>query len=85
MKKNPDFSKLRPFFGWLQPDLIKKPFETTTQYARLPTGTILKQAFKSPNPALNVVRRQEPVACDIVYSDIPAIDDGSVAAVLFVG
>jgi hypothetical protein len=30
MKKNPDFSKLRPFFGWLQPDVIKKTFEKTT-------------------------------------------------------
>jgi hypothetical protein len=85
IKKNPDFAKLRPLFGWLQPDVIKKTFESTTQYARLPTGTVLKQAFKSPNPALNVVRRQEPVACDIVYADVSAIDDGSIAAVLYVG
>jgi hypothetical protein len=85
IKKSPDFSKLRSFFGWLQPDVIKKTFDSTTQYARLPTGTVLKQAFKSPNPALNVVRRQEPVACNIVNSDIPAIDDDSLAAVLFVG
>ena len=84
-KKAPEFDQLRPFFGWFSPDIIKKTFENTTQYARLPTGTILKRAFKSPNPALNVYRRNESVACDIVYSDTPAIDDGSVAAVLFVG
>ena len=57
----------------------------TTQYARLPTGTTLKRTFKSPHPALNVTRRNEPVACDIVYADVPAIDDGSIAAVIFVG
>jgi hypothetical protein len=45
----------------------------------------LKRAFKSPNPALNVTRRNEPVACDIVYANVPAIDDGSIAAVIFVG
>ena len=26
-----------------------------------------------------------PVACDIVYADVPAIDDGSDIAVIFVG
>ena len=56
-----------------------------TQYARLTTGTLLKRTFKSPNPALNVSRRNESVACDIVYSDTTAIADGSNAAVLFVG
>ena len=84
-KKEPDYAHLRPFFGWLTPDIIKHTFMHTTQYARLPTGTTLKRAFKSPNPALNVTRRQEPVACDIVYAEVPAIDDGSTAAVIFVG
>jgi hypothetical protein len=84
-KKDPDFLNLRPLFGWLPPDAIKKTFMHTTQYARLPTGTVLKRTFKSPHPALNVTRRNEPVACDIVYADTPAIDDGSIAAVIFVG
>jgi hypothetical protein len=34
-------------------DIIQKTFEHTTQYARLPTGTMLKEAFRSPHPALN--------------------------------
>jgi hypothetical protein len=34
---------------------------------------------------LNVARRNETVACDIVYSDTPAVNDGSVAAVIFIG
>ena len=83
--KDPDYGSLRPFFGWLSADIIAKTFKHTTQYARLPTGTQLKRAFKSANPALNVLRRKEAVACDIVYSDTPAIDDGSTSAVVFVG
>ena len=84
-RRDPDYHKLRPFFGWFSPDIIKLTFQHTTQYARLPTGTMLKKAFKSPNPALNVYRRSENVACDIVYSDVSAIFDGSTAAVIFVG
>jgi hypothetical protein len=66
-------------------DIIQKTFEHTTQYARLPTGNILKKAFRSPHPALNIYRRNEDVACDIVYSDFPAILDGSTTAVIFFG
>jgi hypothetical protein len=51
----------------------------------LPAGTLLKKAYKSPNLALNVYRLQEDVACDIVYSDVPAIHDGSTYAVIFIG
>jgi hypothetical protein len=85
IKREPDFQKLRPLFGWLSTDLIQKTFQYTTQYARLPTATMLKKAFRSPNPALNIYGRNEDVACDIVYSDVPAIFEGSTAAVIFVG
>ena len=83
--KPPDYALLRPFFGWFSPDLIQKTFQHTTQYARLPHGTLLKRSFKSSNPALNVTRRNESVACDIVYSDVPAVDNGATAAVIFTG
>ena len=84
-KKDPDYQRLRPFFGWLSPSIIKKTFEMTTQLARLPMGTWLKKAFQSPNPALNVHRRNEPVATDIFYSDVPAVDNGATACSIFVG
>jgi len=32
-----------------------------------------------------VVRRNEPVATDTVYSDTPAVDSGAIAAQIFVG
>jgi hypothetical protein len=66
VKRDPDFQSLRPLFGWLSTDLIQKTFVHTTQYARLPTATMLKKAFKSPNPALNIYSHNEDVACDIV-------------------
>jgi hypothetical protein len=85
VQREPDFLSLRPLFGWLSTDIIQKTFQHTTQYARLPTATMVKKAFRSPNPALNIYRRNKDVACDIVYSDVPAIFDGSTAAVIFVG
>ena len=84
-KKNPNFSNLRPLFAWLGTDIVKKMFERTTQYGRLPMGTRLRQMFRSANPALNVQRRDEDVASDVVFSDIPAVDGGQTAGVIFVG
>ena len=83
--KEPDYGLLRPLFGWLSTDIIKNTFALTTQYGRLPTGTLLKNSYKSANPALNVHRRNETVACDYVYADVPAVDNGATSAVLFVG
>jgi hypothetical protein len=85
VKHSPDFQLLRPFFGWMSTDIVQKMFEHTTQYARITTGTMLKKAFRSLQPALNVYRRNEEVACDIVYLDVPAIFDGSTAAIIFFG
>ena len=51
----------------------------------MPIGTHLKKRYKSPFPACNVHRRDEPVATDTVYSDMPANDSGVTAAQFFVG
>ena len=55
--KEPDYERQRPLFAWLPVDTIKKTYELTTQYARIPMSTILKKRYQSPNPALNVFRR----------------------------
>jgi hypothetical protein len=80
-----DYDALCPRFAWLPTDIIKKTFEVTTQYARMPLNTILRKHFKSPNPAVNVRRRDEPVATDTIQSDVPAIDGGEKYAQIFVG
>jgi hypothetical protein len=76
MSSKPDYGQLRPRLGWLPIDAIKKTFEHTTQLTRMPLSTILKKQYKSPNPALNMCPRDEPVATDTIYSDTPAIDCG---------
>jgi hypothetical protein len=85
MTSEPDYRQLRPRLGWLPIDAIKKTFERTTQLACMPMSTILKKRYKSPNCALNVHPRDEPVATDTIYSDTLAIDCGITSAQLFVG
>ncbi len=46
--QDPDYDKFCPLFGWMNTKTIKKTFEQTTQYARMPNGTILKKHYKSP-------------------------------------
>jgi hypothetical protein len=72
--QDPDYDKFRPLSGWMNNKTIKKTLEQTTQYARMPNGTILKKHYKSPFPALNVQRRDERITRDTVYSDAPDID-----------
>ena len=81
----PDYQALMPMFGWLPADVIKQSFAVTTQYACLPMSTLLKKRYKSPFPALNVHRRDEPVATDTIYSNTPAVDSGATIAQVFVG
>ena len=83
--QTPNYSSLRPYFAWLPTNVVQLTFKNTTQHARTTISTILKKHYKSPYPALNVHRRDEPVATDTVYSDTPAIDDGSKSAQFFVG
>jgi len=77
---DPNYKSLCPYFGWLPTDIVKLTFRNTTQFARTTVSTILKKHYKSPYPAMNVLRRDEPVATDTVYSDTPAINDGSKSA-----
>jgi hypothetical protein len=51
----------------------------------MPMSTVLKKQYKSPNPAVNIHRQNEPVATDTVFSDTPAIDGGETMAQIFVG
>ena len=75
----------RSLFAWIPTDLIKKTYELITQYARILMSTIFKKRYKSPNPALNIHKRNKPVATDTIYSDTPAVDSGVKQARIFVG
>ena len=80
------FEKFRPYFLHSDPKLIKLTFENTTQFAR--TGVIkgqISNTHKSPFPALNVRQRNEPVATDTVFADVPSFAGGYISAQFFVG
>ena len=79
-----DYEKLRPFFGWVNSDIVKQTIDQTTQWGVALDSFPMKRLLKSRNPALNVPRRHEPVATDTIFSDTPAVDSGVKQAQVFV-
>ena len=79
-----DYEKLRPFYGWVNSDIIKQTMEQTTQWGVALDSFPMKRHLKSTNSALNVPRRHEPVATDTICSDTPAVDSGVKQAQVFV-
>ena len=81
-----DYNAYRPYFLYVPVDKIRRTFQNTTQYAtNVLSGPNIIQSIKSPNPAFNVWRRNEPVASDTMFADVPAIDSGATMAQFFVG
>ena len=84
--QEPDWNALRPFFAWTSPSSIKDTFNVTTRHGTAPhTQDDIKKHFKSQNPVFNIPRRSEAVATDTIFSDTPAVDDGSTMAQFFCG
>jgi hypothetical protein len=88
-QKKEDISKYEKFFCGLPKETVGKTFEATTWLGRIITGETLwsKNTLKAPNPALNVKRRNEPVAMDTTYGPVghPAMARGSTHAQFFIG
>ena len=84
--QEPNWNALRPFFAWTSPSSIKDTFNVTTRHGTAPhTQDYIKKHFKSRNPVFNIPRRSEAVATDTIFSDTPAVDDGSTMAQFFCG
>ena len=67
-------------------DIVQKITEQSTLWGvSIPNSCPMKKHLKSRNPALNIPRRHEPVATDIVLSGTPAVDSGVKQAQVFVG
>ena len=82
--QEPDWNALRPFFAWTSPSSIKDTFNVTTRHGTAPnTQNYIKKHFKSRNPVFNIPRCSEAVATDTIFSDTPAVDDGSTMAQFF--
>ena len=74
------------FFAWTSPSSIKDTFNVTTRHGTAPhTRDYIKKHFKSRNPVFNIPRRSEAAATDTIFSDTPAVDDGSTMAQFFCG
>ena len=81
-----DWKSLRPYFGWQSEQVIKKTYQVTSRFGgTIPQHDYLKKHFKSRNPVFNIPRRNEAVATDTIFSDTPAINDGSTMAQFFIG
>ena len=81
-----DWAALQPYFGWAPISSIQNTFKVTTRYGpAASTQDYLKKHFKARNPAFNIPRQNEAVATDTVFSDTPALADGSTMAQLFCG
>jgi len=85
-KKKPiDYSQYRTHFLGVPIEKIKVTFQATTQFAtNVMAGNKILQTIKSPWPANNVRWRNEPVATDTIKAQVPAVDDGSTMAQLFI-
>ena len=79
-----DYEKSRPYFCWVNSDIVKQVIDQTTQCGVALDSFSMKRQLKSRNPALNVPRRHEPVATDTIFPDTPAVDSGVKQAQVFV-
>jgi hypothetical protein len=75
-KAAPNLEALRPNFGWLPLERIKKTLQATAQFARTAPRCPFRKHCHTRWPAANVDRWNEDVATDTFFSDTPAHDDG---------
>ena len=71
-----DYDKLKPYFGLVNAEIIKRTFVNSTQWAVASTQFPMRKHFESRVPALNIPCRSEAVATDTIFSDTPAVDSG---------
>ena len=84
--QEPYWHALRPFFAWTSPSMIKDTFNVTTRHGTAQhTQDYIEKHFKPRNPVFNITRCSGAVATDTIFSETPAVDDGSTIAQLFCG
>ena len=84
--QEPDWNTQRPFLAWTSPSSIKDTFNVTTRHGTAPnTQDYIKNHFKPRNPVSSIPRCSEDLATDNIFSDTPAVDDGSTMAQFFCG
>ena len=76
---------MRKYFGNVPAETVRNTFKHTTQIGTLPPSSHLQRQFKSPNPALNLYRRNEADATNQIFAKVPAMDGKETSAHIFVG
>jgi hypothetical protein len=86
-EKKENYEQYRPYFLHVPVKKICKTFKNTTQHAtNIVSGPKIHQTIQSPYPAYNVRRRNEPVATDTIFAEVPAVDtNGMKMCQIFVG
>ena len=84
--QEPDWNSQRPFLAWTSTSSIKDTFNVTTRHETAPnTQDYIKHHFKPRNPVFSIPRRSEDVGTDTIFSETPAVDDGSTMTKFFYG
>ena len=84
--QEPDWNTQRPFLAWTSPSSIKDTLNVTTRHGTAPnTQDYIKKHFKPRNPVFSISRCSEAGATDTIFSDTPAVDDGSTMSQFFCG
>ena len=84
--QEPDWNSQRPFFAWTSTSSIKDTFNVTTRHETAPnTQDYIKHHFKPRNPVFSIPRCSEDVGTDTIFSETPAVDDGSTMTKFFYG
>jgi len=66
---------------WRPTGVVRHASEGTTQFhGAVSTGDVIKGAYKSPPPAMDVLRQHGPVATDTAHTSHPAIGASQTAA-----
>ena len=80
-----DWDRMRKYFGYVPAKFVRNTYKHSTQHGILPPSSHLQKRFKSPNPLLNLHRRNEADATDQIFSDTPTMDGGETSVYIFVG
>ena len=80
-----DYDTMQPYFCWLPIGIIKKTSEATTQWAKMPASTHLFKRYFTPHMFANYYRRNEVIASDTIFADVPAIGSGVTCAQIYCG
>ena len=80
-----DWERTRKYFGYVPAKVVRNTYKYSTQHCVLSSSSHLQKHFKSPDPLLNLHRRNEADATNQILSDTSAMDGGETSAHIFVG